>query len=59
MAKIRATITMDEKLHKELTDISKEQQRSFSNQIVYLVKKGRESVDSDKRMDDLNGRCSN
>jgi len=48
MAKIRTTITMDEKLHKELTDISKEQQRSFSNQVVYLVKKGRESVKAQK-----------
>ena len=43
MATIRATITIDEKLHRELTDLSKEQQRSFSNQVVYLVKKGKQS----------------
>lgn len=42
MATVRTTITMNEKLHKELSDMSKQEQRSFSNQIVYLVKKGKE-----------------
>lgn len=61
MAGIRATITIDEELYNELIDMSKVQERSFSNQVVYLVKKGKERTEAqaDKRMDDLNGRCSN
>lgn len=43
MATVRTTITIDEKLHKEITDLSKEQERSFSNQVVYLVRKGKEA----------------
>jgi len=42
MATVRTTITIDEELHKELINLSKEQQRSFSNQVVYLARKGRE-----------------
>ena len=42
MATIRTTVTMSEELHKELTDMSKDEQRSFSKQVVYLVKKGKE-----------------
>ena len=42
MAGIRATITMDEELYNELIDMSKVQERSFSNQVIYLVKKGKE-----------------
>lgn len=42
METIRATITMSEALHKELTDMSRDEQRSFSKQVIYLVKKGKE-----------------
>jgi len=45
MAKIRTTITLDKELFKELAAISKEEQRSFSNQVVYLVKKGKEAIE--------------
>ena len=44
MAKIRTTITLDKELFKELAAISKEEQR-FSNQVVYLVKKGKEAIE--------------
>lgn len=55
MGTIRTTITIDEKLHKELTNLSKEQERSFSNQVVYLVKKGKEAEKATTVAD--NGRC--
>jgi predicted CopG family antitoxin len=42
MQGIRATITMDEEFYKEITDLSKKEERSFSNQIIYLAKKGKE-----------------
>lgn len=45
MAKVRATITIDEELFKELTDTSKEQSRSFSSQVIFLVKKGKEKTE--------------
>jgi len=42
MATIRTTITMDEELYKELVEISDHQERSVSQQIVYLVRKGKD-----------------
>lgn len=39
---IRKTITIDIEFNKQLMAESEKQQRSFSNQLVYLAKKGRE-----------------
>ena len=46
---IRTTITMNEELYRELVDISSKENRSISQQIVYLTKKGKELQLSDKR----------
>ena len=48
MAGIRTTITIDEEFYKELVDISKKEDRSFSNQIVRLAKIGKEKVEAQK-----------
>lgn len=40
MAKIRTTITIDEELYKELSDMSDNEERSISQQISFLVRKG-------------------
>jgi predicted CopG family antitoxin len=42
MAKIRTTITIDEEFLKELAEMSSKAERSISQQIVYLVRKGKE-----------------
>jgi len=43
MAKVRTTITLEEELLKAVTDLSEEQERSISQQIVYLIKLGLEA----------------
>lgn len=40
MAKVRMTITIEEELLKEVTDLADEEERSISQQIVYFVKVG-------------------
>ena len=40
MAKVRMTITIDDDLLKEVTDLSEEEERSISQQIVYFIKDG-------------------
>jgi hypothetical protein len=40
MAKVRTTVTIDEELLKEVTELSEEEERSISQQIVYLIKLG-------------------
>lgn len=42
MAKIRTTITMDEELYRDIEIKSDEEERSISQQITYLVRKGME-----------------
>jgi predicted CopG family antitoxin len=46
MGKIRTTITIDEELHKELAEMSDKEERSISQQIAYLVRKGKELADT-------------
>ena len=43
MAKVRTTITLEEELLKAITDLSEEEERSISQQIVYLIKLGLEA----------------
>lgn len=40
MAKVRMTITIEEELLKEVTDLAEEEERSISQQIVYFIKEG-------------------
>ena len=40
MSKVRTTITIDEELLKAVTELSDEQERSVSQQIVFLIKEG-------------------
>ena len=42
MAKIRTTITIDEELYREIIDMASGKERSISQQVVYLVRKGME-----------------
>jgi predicted CopG family antitoxin len=44
MAKVKTSISIDEELFKEITEMSTEQDRSFSKQISHLAKKGKEAV---------------
>lgn len=43
MAKVRTTITLEEELLKAVTDLSEEEERSISQQIVYFIKLGLEA----------------
>jgi len=40
VAKVRMTITIEEELLKEVTELAEEKERSISQQIVYFVKVG-------------------
>lgn len=40
MAKVRMTITIEEELLKEVTELADEEERSISQQIVYFIKEG-------------------
>lgn len=42
MAKIRTTITIEEDLYRDIETMSGEEERSISQQITYLVRKGME-----------------
>jgi predicted CopG family antitoxin len=48
MPKIRTTITIDEELYKDIEDMSNGEERSISQQITYLVRKGMEITESQK-----------
>lgn len=43
VGKTRTTITIDEDLLKDVTELADEEERSISQQIVYFVKKGYEA----------------
>jgi metal-responsive CopG/Arc/MetJ family transcriptional regulator len=38
VSKVRTTITLDEELLKEVTELAEEKERSVSQQIVYFIK---------------------
>jgi len=40
VAKVRMTITIDDELLKEVTELAEEEERSISQQIVYFIKLG-------------------
>ena len=40
MAKVRMTVTIDEELLKEVTELAEKEERSISQQIVYFIKIG-------------------
>ena len=40
MAKVRMTITIEDELLKEVTDLADGEERSISQQIVYFIKMG-------------------
>jgi hypothetical protein len=44
VAKVRTTITLDEELLKAVTELSEEEERSISQQIVYFIKEGMKKV---------------
>ena len=48
MAKIKTSISIDEELFHEITEMSAKEDRSFSKQIAYLAKKGKELEESAK-----------
>jgi len=59
MTKIRTTISLQEDVFKVLDNMSKKSERTISQQLSYLVKKGDEQSDIqqfNKRMDEMNGR---
>lgn len=43
MAKVKTSISIDKELFEELTDMSEKEDRSFSQQITHLIKKGKEA----------------
>lgn len=47
MAKVRMTITIEEELLKEVTELADEEERSISQQIVYFVKVGMQAHKKD------------
>ena len=49
MPKIRTTITIDDELLKEVTELAEKEERSMSQQIVYFIKEGmkRERIKSE------------
>lgn len=52
MAKVRMTITIDDELLKEVTELAEKEERSISQQIVYFVKEGiKKYKDSASRKD--------
>lgn len=44
--KTRMTITIDTDLYKDIAEMSRKDERSISNQIVYLVRKGKEVTET-------------
>jgi len=40
VAKVRMTVTIDEELLKEVTELAEKEERSISQQIVYFIKIG-------------------
>jgi metal-responsive CopG/Arc/MetJ family transcriptional regulator len=40
VSKVRTTITLDEEMLKEVTELADEKERSVSQQIVYFIKVG-------------------
>lgn len=40
MAKVRTTVTIDEELLREVTELAEIEERSISQQIVYFIKLG-------------------
>jgi len=55
MAKVKTSISIEEELFRELTEMAIDDDRSFSKVISRLAKIGKELVETDKRTDDLNG----
>ena len=48
MAMKKTSISIDEELFRELTEMSIEEDRSFSKQIAHLAKKGKELAEMQK-----------
>jgi len=52
VAKVRTTITLDDELLKAVTELSEEEERSISQQIVYFIKLGLETHKKKDRRED-------
>lgn len=53
MSKTRTCISLEPELHQELMDLASEQERSFSKQVTYLIKKGMEFKESQKEVAEI------